>query len=333
MRGTTATSWTGWPPTSQSGDGRRGTSSTGASASGPAAAGRRRSTTCPRRSTTSPSSTHRSTWSGVAAVGHSAGGHLALWAAGRKGARVPLTAVVGQAAVSDLEQAAAQGVCGGMVEQLLGGPPDRVPDRYREASPARRLPLEVPTLLVHGGRDDIVPAAMSREFAAAAGMRAGGARGTTATSSTSSRARAHGLRWSHGSNGCDHAGGRRRPRRGRSARGVPRPVRARRRPPDLCRRQLARGAGTRRPGGARGPHRRVGRPARHGLARLGRRTGDGRRPARRGRPRRRPGAGDRVGLDDGQPLQARRRRARRATGRDRLSTRPTSPPTGTCSRG
>ena len=105
----------------------------------------------------------------VAAVGHSAGGHLALWAAGRKGARVPLSAVVGQAAVSDLEQAAAQGVCGGMVEQLLGGPPDRVPDRYREASPARRLPLEVPTLLVHGGRDDIVPAAMSREFAAAAG--------------------------------------------------------------------------------------------------------------------------------------------------------------------
>jgi acetyl esterase/lipase len=105
----------------------------------------------------------------VAAVGHSAGGHLVLWAAGRKGARVPLSAVVGQAAVSDLEKAAARGVCGGMVEQLLGGPPDRVPDRYREASPARRLPLEVPALLVHGGCDDIVPAAMSREFAAAAG--------------------------------------------------------------------------------------------------------------------------------------------------------------------
>jgi acetyl esterase/lipase len=105
----------------------------------------------------------------VAAVGHSAGGHLALWAAGRRETRVPLSAAVGQAAISDLEQAAAQGVCGGMVEQLLGGPPDRVPDRYREASPARRLPLVVPTLLVHGGRDDIVPAAMSRAFAAAAG--------------------------------------------------------------------------------------------------------------------------------------------------------------------
>lgn len=105
----------------------------------------------------------------VAAVGHSAGGHLALWAAGRKSARVPLCAAVGQAAVSDLERAAAQGVCGGMVDELLGGPPGRVPDRYREASPARRLPLEVPALLVHGGRDDIVPVAMSREFAAAAG--------------------------------------------------------------------------------------------------------------------------------------------------------------------
>ena len=105
----------------------------------------------------------------VAAVGHSAGGHLALWAAGRSDARVPLSAAVGQAAVSDLDRAAAAGVCGGMVERLLGGAPARVPDRYREASPARRLPLDVPVLLVHGGRDDVVPVDMSRRFAAAAG--------------------------------------------------------------------------------------------------------------------------------------------------------------------
>jgi acetyl esterase/lipase len=105
----------------------------------------------------------------VVAVGHSAGGHLALWAAGRDGARVPLAAVVGQAAVSDLEAAAAQGVCGGMVERLLGGAPGDVPDRYGAASPARRLPLRLPALLVHGDRDDTVPVAMSRDFAAAAG--------------------------------------------------------------------------------------------------------------------------------------------------------------------
>lgn len=105
----------------------------------------------------------------VAAVGHSAGGHLALWAAGREKARVLLAAVVGQAAVSDLEVASAQGVCGGMVEQLVGGMPQQVPDRYRVASPARRLPLRVPALLVHGDRDDTVPVQMSRDFAAAAG--------------------------------------------------------------------------------------------------------------------------------------------------------------------
>jgi acetyl esterase/lipase len=105
----------------------------------------------------------------VAGVGHSAGGHLVLWAAGRESAGVALTAVVGQAAVSDLAAAAAQGVCGGMVERLLGGSPERVPDRYRAASPAARLPLPVPALLVHGDRDDVVPVAMSREFAAAAG--------------------------------------------------------------------------------------------------------------------------------------------------------------------
>ena len=105
----------------------------------------------------------------VAAVGHSAGGHLALWAAGREKARVLLAAVVGQAAVSDLEVASEQGVCGGMVEQLVGGMPQQVPDRYRVASPARRLPLRVPALLVHGDRDDTVPVQMSRDFAAAAG--------------------------------------------------------------------------------------------------------------------------------------------------------------------
>ena len=101
----------------------------------------------------------------VVAIGHSAGGHLALWAA----ARGLVSGAVGQAAVSDLERAARDGVCGDMPRRLLGGTPEQVPDRYAAASPRQLVPIAAPLLLVHGGRDDVVPVAMSRDFAAAAG--------------------------------------------------------------------------------------------------------------------------------------------------------------------
>jgi dipeptidyl aminopeptidase/acylaminoacyl peptidase len=54
------------------------------------------------------------------------------------------------------------------VDELLGGGPGEVPERYAAASPVRRLPLGVPTLLVHGARDDTVPVTFSLEFRAAA---------------------------------------------------------------------------------------------------------------------------------------------------------------------
>ncbi len=104
----------------------------------------------------------------VVAIGHSAGGQLALWAASRGG----LAGVVGQAAVCDLEQAHRLGLGGGAVARFLGGAPAAVPERYRDASPAARLPLGVPTLLVHGERDDIVPVSLALGYRDAA--RAGG---------------------------------------------------------------------------------------------------------------------------------------------------------------
>jgi acetyl esterase/lipase len=88
----------------------------------------------------------------VVTIGHSAGGHLALWAATRDRSRVPVTAAVGQAAVCDLAKASRLRLSNSAVDELLGGPPDRVPERYAAASPIERLPLGVPTLLVHGGR-------------------------------------------------------------------------------------------------------------------------------------------------------------------------------------
>jgi acetyl esterase/lipase len=104
----------------------------------------------------------------VVAIGHSAGGHLAAWLATREAPRVRVTGVVAQAGVLDLRLASALGLSRGVVHRFLGGAPDAVPGRYAAASPAERLPLGVPALLTHGGRDDIVPPVMSQRFAAAA---------------------------------------------------------------------------------------------------------------------------------------------------------------------
>jgi acetyl esterase/lipase len=113
----------------------------------------------------------------VVTVGHSAGGHLALWAAARPGlpdgapgARpaVAVTGAVSLAGVCDLAAAARDGVGGSAVARLMGGGPERVPERYALASPAERLPLGVPQVMVHGDDDRLVPVEQSRRYAAAA---------------------------------------------------------------------------------------------------------------------------------------------------------------------
>jgi acetyl esterase/lipase len=107
----------------------------------------------------------------VTLVGHSAGGQLALWAAGRlelpagaPGAapKVIAARVLAQAAVCDLERA------GRVAVALLGGDSASVPDRWAQADPMRRIPLDVPVALVHGVRDGTVEVQRSREYAAAA---------------------------------------------------------------------------------------------------------------------------------------------------------------------
>jgi len=113
----------------------------------------------------------------VVTVGHSAGGHLALWlaarhriAAGQPGA-TPLVrpcGAVSQAGVTDLARGAADNLGDGACGALLGGTPGELPERYAATSPAALLPLGVPVLLVHGGADDIVPPAQSRTYAHAA---------------------------------------------------------------------------------------------------------------------------------------------------------------------
>lgn len=99
-------------------------------------------------------------------AGHSAGGHLALWAAAELADRVD--AVVALAPVADLWTAYDLDLDGGAVRDLLGGGPSEVPERYAAADPMARLPIRVPINLVHGRRDAQVPWEFSARFAAAA---------------------------------------------------------------------------------------------------------------------------------------------------------------------
>ena len=112
----------------------------------------------------------------VTVIGHSAGGHLAAWAAGRHrlpagapGAapRVRVTAAVLQAGVLDLAAAAAQGLGNGAVRDLLGADEHLAPERWRAADPVRLLPTGVPVLCVHGTHDDDVPVEQTERYAAA----------------------------------------------------------------------------------------------------------------------------------------------------------------------
>jgi acetyl esterase/lipase len=107
----------------------------------------------------------------VCFLGHSSGGHLALWAAADGQTRVRPALVVAVAAVTDLVEASRRQLVGGenIVVGLLGGTPDEVPERYAAASPAARLPLGTPQLLVQGLRDyipDLVD--LNRSYARAA---------------------------------------------------------------------------------------------------------------------------------------------------------------------
>ena len=98
------------------------------------------------------------TGSGVA-IGHSAGGHLVLWAAGTG----KIDKAVSLAGVTDLARAAREGIGSDAAVELAGQDPPA------HADPMRRLPLSVPVLLAHGTEDDRVPFDYSSAFASASG--------------------------------------------------------------------------------------------------------------------------------------------------------------------
>ena len=102
----------------------------------------------------------------VITLGHSAGGHLALWLAARHklSSVSPLytnnplliSGVVSLAGVGDLSLPEYQAICGSVVPKLMGGNPSQVPDRYAHGSPIELLPLDIPQILIQGAEDSTV---------------------------------------------------------------------------------------------------------------------------------------------------------------------------------
>jgi acetyl esterase/lipase len=118
----------------------------------------------------------------VAAVGHSAGGQLAVWAASRPeltpgvpGAdpSVVPALVVSQAGVLDLAACAESGLGGGACTELVGDGSGAAPERYATTSPIELAPIGVPVVAVHGTFDVTVPIEQSTRYVDAA-LAAGG---------------------------------------------------------------------------------------------------------------------------------------------------------------
>lgn len=117
----------------------------------------------------------------VVVVGHSAGGHLAMWMAAR--ARLPVGSplyvndpllvrgVMNLAGPLDMTAniAGYETLCRDtVITALLGGTPAAVPERYAHASSITLLPLGLPQVLVWGEHEDFVPQPLAEAYVQAA---------------------------------------------------------------------------------------------------------------------------------------------------------------------
>ncbi|HJR62744.1 MAG TPA: alpha/beta hydrolase [Gemmatimonadaceae bacterium] len=117
----------------------------------------------------------------VVIVGHSAGGHLAMWAAARSrlpaesplymSDPLPVRGVIDLAGPVDMTAniPGYQGLCrDSVITSLLGGTPATVPERYAHTSAIKLLPLGIPQVLIMGEHEDFVPRPLAEAYVRAA---------------------------------------------------------------------------------------------------------------------------------------------------------------------
>jgi acetyl esterase/lipase len=104
----------------------------------------------------------------IVTVGHSAGGHLAVWALSRPGAVLELAGAVSLAGALNLLLGAAENMGRGAVSGFLGGSSADFPERYAAADPISRIEPRIPVRIIHGDLDDVVPMNQSETYLAAA---------------------------------------------------------------------------------------------------------------------------------------------------------------------
>jgi acetyl esterase/lipase len=114
----------------------------------------------------------------VVTLGHSAGGQLALWLAGRRWIRqgelrvakpLKLSGAMALAGIVDLRTAHDLGF--EAVDRLMGGAPAQVGYRFDQGDPAALIPLGVQQVLLHGTADSVVPESLSAGYVRAAASR------------------------------------------------------------------------------------------------------------------------------------------------------------------
>jgi acetyl esterase/lipase len=116
----------------------------------------------------------------VMTIGHSAGGHLAVWLAAAdkvpasseiaRRDPLPLKGAIALAGIVDLAdfRTYSRTSCGDVVDPLMGGSPEQFPERYAAGSPARLFPLVVPHAQIVGSEDRIMPSRAREAHEAAA---------------------------------------------------------------------------------------------------------------------------------------------------------------------